>query len=552
MSAAAAKIAALRAKYLSDLEGITDGLADAAEGGASKNADVEDEDDSGSSWFGMFDLGKNSAMWMTLATVAALSSVWSLDWHTPTADDLTNGNLWAAVTSDSKALSGAYWPHSLMLTLHVFNSVGYSGNFWARDVVSATFHAYGGLMAKDLLAGDFGMPSVFGNGEALFSLVLICWFLRNHNLPFTTTNVWDLFSSAVSERLPLQAVMDLCSLSYTTALLIATAEGAGTAGANCFNLPAIGLTIMTCVAIHANAEFFNTGGLRFTVDSCSQQVERAVMVAVWCATNGLATVPVVGGACGGFTSDLEGKFGGRSNFLMSMILLDAVCGHLLPFDKPQTMVANVLYKITGISRFTTGNARASTASAAIKGPKAPYDLSDANTGAVATLLTVFAASVFWSNGGQMPTSAGALLDGSLWTSVTSDERNLNASWPFSLMLTLHVFNSVKFSGGYWASDIVSSLFSCYGGLMARDLLAGSYTMPTLFANNEAYLSLCVMCWYLRNHNLPFTTTNLWALISDTLSQYFPLQAVMDLCSLSFNCSLLIATAMAAGTAGSTF
>ena len=45
------------------------------------------------------------------------------------------------------------------------------------------------------------------------------------------------------------------------------------------------------------------------------------------------------------------------------------------------------------------------------------------------------------------------------------------------MLTLHVFNSVKFSGGYWAGDIVSSLFSCYGGLMARDLLAGSRVEP---------------------------------------------------------------------------
>ena len=35
---------------------------------------------------------------------------------------------------------------------------------------------------------------------------------------------------------------------------------------------------------------------------------------------------------------------------MSTILMDAIAGNLVPFEKPHVTFANVLYKVTGVSR----------------------------------------------------------------------------------------------------------------------------------------------------------------------------------------------------------
>ena len=107
---------------------------------------------------------------VTLLTVAAASFAWSND--RVASEDLLDGSLLNAVTSDDKPLS-SWWPFSLMLTAHVVNVCAAMGNdgFWAGRLVKGAFSAYGGLMMKDLLAGNFAFPCLMDNGESRFTLL---------------------------------------------------------------------------------------------------------------------------------------------------------------------------------------------------------------------------------------------------------------------------------------------------------------------------------------------------------------------------------------------
>ena len=145
--------------------------------------------------------------------------------------------------------------------------------------------------------------------------------------------------------------MDLCSLGFNCSLLISTAMSAGDAGTNFLNLPALGATVFMCVALHCSGEFLDDTGISFNIAGCSDACERATCVAVWCGTNGLANFPVIGSYVASTSSWVEGIFGGRAAFLMTMIILDEVAGELWTFgEKPHTFLANALYKVTGVSR----------------------------------------------------------------------------------------------------------------------------------------------------------------------------------------------------------
>merc|ERR1712159_436435 len=264
-------------------------------------------------------------------------------------DSLTDGSLLVSVTSNSKALSDAHWPFSLMMTMHVLNTVrGHGRSFWASDLVNCCFGAYGGLMMSDLLNGKLTMPFLFGDNEGPLTLLMVCWYVTNHNVPFTSFNVWTFLHGNLSRVLPLDNFMNLCSLAFNCSLLISTAMGAGTAGNNFLHFPAVANTIAVCVALHCAGDFFNGEGLSFNVPSCSAACERATWVAFWCATDGLATLPFVGAALGGFGAMGENFFGGRANFLMSTIILDELAGHMLPYQRPHVVFANALYKFFGI------------------------------------------------------------------------------------------------------------------------------------------------------------------------------------------------------------
>jgi hypothetical protein len=308
----------------------------------------EEEEEEEEEAAGPIDLSDpNVMMGMTLALVGGLSYLWSNGMAAPNQASLLDGSLWNSVTSNDKPLHATFWPHSLMFTMHVLNSVSSNGGHWASDIISCCFTAYGGLMMKDLLAGNFGMPCLFANNEASLSLLVLCWYLVNHKIG-GQINVWKTVSGAANKFVPLSAFMDLCSLAFNCHLLIATADAAGASGNNFFHIPAVGGTIFLCVAYHCAGDFFNADGVSFDLHGCSDACERATAVAFWCATNGWASIPVVGGILGAFTAPVEAHFGGRANFLMSCILLEAVCGHLWEGERPHQILAKAIYKFTGV------------------------------------------------------------------------------------------------------------------------------------------------------------------------------------------------------------
>ena len=287
---------------------------------------------------------------VTVGVVATVSICWNNGMSVPTSPhDLTDGSLFKSITDNSKELH-AVIPFSFMFLLHCLNSAKSSGGFWAADIVNCVFGAFGGLMMKDLLAGKFLMPAVFGNGLAL---LITCWYVRNHDVPFTKFNLWNTINDNVSKFVPLDNIMNLCTLMFNISLLHEAANQQVisqdlTADAFYGNIVVLAGAITWSVAHHCAGDFFSTDGFAFNVEGCSAAAERATLFAFWYATNGLANLPILGGALGGVTSQVEGVFGSRANFLNMYVIIYALAGDLIPFNL-QTIVQDALYKVFGVS-----------------------------------------------------------------------------------------------------------------------------------------------------------------------------------------------------------
>jgi hypothetical protein len=487
---------------------------------------------------------QNGPHWAaTLFLVALISHVWTNGQKS--SGSFLDGSLWSSINTDAPAM-GSFWPFSLMLTMHVINSVRSNGGYWVTDVIACVFKAFGIYMMRSLLAGKLLFPFLWENNDTIFTLVFTCWYFVNHDVPLTNKfNVWNFFSEKIGSKVPLQAFMDLCTLGFNSTILINTAVQTGTVGSTFFNLPALGQSMFICVALACSSQFFDADGIAFNLgNSCGNGCARAAAIAFWCGTNGLTTLPIVGVFAGAVTPWMEGLFSGRANFLFSMILFEHLAVHLYPFERPDALAFDALYRLTGV-----------TASGAGKEPKKPSDPKGVyynqskHVNAAVTLAMVIGLSVFCTKNCEAPKSP---LDGALWTSIFSQTKLLHAHWPFSLMLTMHVINSARSNGGYWAADIVNCVFTAYGSYMMKDLLNGQFTMPFLFADSEAMLSLLLFCWYFVNHNIPFTDVNVWDTICDAVTPYLPLYRFMDLCTLGFNCTILLEVATAAQTANNIY
>lgn len=236
----------------------------------------------------------------------------------------------------TQALNATYWAQSLVVTLHLLNSVGSNGGYWANDIIGCVFAAFGSGMMTDFLAGTAVGAWGFW---AHMPMVIFLWYIVNHNIPKTQFNVWDLVASNVSKFLPLQRIMDLCTLHFNVQCLFAACEvGAG----DSWNfMPNLSQVMFFAVAVHCSGDFFTQSGFSFKINGCSATCERAVIVAFWLATAGMSTLPLVGGFVGQVTGPVAAKFGGHQEFLWAMILLNELFGFLIPV-KPHTMVQDFL------------------------------------------------------------------------------------------------------------------------------------------------------------------------------------------------------------------
>jgi hypothetical protein len=233
----------------------------------------------------------------------------------------------------------ARWAATLVTTLHLINSVGSNGGYWANDIVGCVFNAFGsGMMAAWLAGtpvGDWGI-------WAHMPMVIFLWYIVNHNIPKTDFNVWDLISENVSKFLPLQRIMDLCTLHFNCSVLFAAC--AVGAGEDWNFMPNLSKVMFFAVATHCSSDFFNQGGFSFNLKGCSATCERAVIVAFWMATAGMSTLPFVGSFIGQVTGPLAAQFGGHQEFLWACILGNELFGAFVPV-KPHTMVQDFLTKL---------------------------------------------------------------------------------------------------------------------------------------------------------------------------------------------------------------
>merc|ERR1712130_518828 len=127
------------------------------------------------------------------------------------------------------------------------------------------------------------MPSVFGNNH--LAILITCWYIVNHNVPFTKFNLWDLINDNVSKFVPLGNVMDLCTTMFNLSLLHSVCAKAGemsgelSTAAFYSNIGTLGAAITWAVAHHCAGDFFSTDGFVFNVSGCSAAAERATFFA---------------------------------------------------------------------------------------------------------------------------------------------------------------------------------------------------------------------------------------------------------------------------------
>ena len=146
----------------------------------------------------------------TLIFVAVVSYFWSND--SESSSSLLDGSIFNSVHTDTKPLHASHWPFSLMVTAHVLRTVLAAGNSgsWPSQIVKGCFAAYGGLMMKDVLTGNFGLPSLMDNGEALVTLYITIWYFVNHSIPLTDINLWSKLNGVLEKYVTMFPTFMVC------------------------------------------------------------------------------------------------------------------------------------------------------------------------------------------------------------------------------------------------------------------------------------------------------------------------------------------------------
>lgn len=232
---------------------------------------------------------------------------------------------------DTGPLHATWWPFSLLLTLHVLNSCKSNGKWWANDVTNCCFNTFGGLMVQDALKGDFSFPTLFADGEAKLSLVLVCWYFTNHDFPVLEVNLYRKATGFIGRYIPLSTILGLCSTVFNASLLLAVASTTSSVSGWALIPFAWGKLMYSCVFVHCAAQFYSPKGFSYNLGaSCSKRAYEAFLVALWYGSDGLAALPWAGQYLGKASSTVEDLFGGRDAMVMTLFVLEALFGELLP------------------------------------------------------------------------------------------------------------------------------------------------------------------------------------------------------------------------------
>jgi len=250
-------------------------------------------------------------------------------------------------------LHAIHWKISFVLTLHLINSVRSSGGYWVNDIIGAVFKACGSSMMLSFINNDKILDWTFWK---YVPYIIILWYIVNKNIPRTGINVWKVITDNVSNFVPLQRIMDLCSLyvNYSILQKAITKNLGGLEEKSLLYIPQFSKIMFIAVAVHCATDFFNQDGFNFSMSGCSETAERAVVVAFWIATKGLETlIPPIGNITGKVVGHVAHVGAGTDEntftvknvdhfaFLWIMILLNEIFGEFLAV-KPHRMIMDFL------------------------------------------------------------------------------------------------------------------------------------------------------------------------------------------------------------------
>lgn len=231
-----------------------------------------------------------------------------------------------------------WWPFGLLLTGHVLNCCQNAGDgFWVGSLANAAMGSFASVMIVDFVNGN--RSSILAD-EGNMTLVALCWYFCNHDVPFTGTNVWNLITSKAGPCL--QNFLDLCTTLFVTKQVLAAAATASTAGP--FGFAVFTPMFMALVAGAAGNFFPLDKGIN--IDDCTAEVYSALAIGAYVVfLPVLKANPVCGSLISTVHEPLSGFVGG--NDVIAAVMINALFGKFIPFN-PVEMVTDALQKVTGV------------------------------------------------------------------------------------------------------------------------------------------------------------------------------------------------------------
>jgi len=264
-------------------------------------------------------------------------------------DPMSAGGWGATFGPDSSSESAKnLWPlGGFLLTMHVLNKVQDAGTgFWLGSFADASVAAYAGKILLDVISGN---GAAFYMNEGKLTLAFVCWYLTNHNVPFTQMNVWTALNDIAGDII--QGVLRACTAAWNCNLIIGAVEGAmsSSSGEGLLGFPIL-LPVLMGVYAGAASEFFPLSK-GINIASCSNALNYAIVVGTVVATDGFRSVPFVGQFAAFVTDPIVTFVGGLHTAILLGTILHDIFGYFIPKGMaPWEYVQSLLYTVTGVSR----------------------------------------------------------------------------------------------------------------------------------------------------------------------------------------------------------
>ena len=216
----------------------------------------------------------------------------------------------------------------MFLSLHVLQVAARTGKsaFWISDFAKTVVACFSGWILVDFLNGE---NQRILNDEKYLTLAFVAWYVTNHNIPGTSTNLWETVKGMMpKDHVDVDAILDVASLIWTTQAVCHSVESATSNPS-----AVIGFSIFTPI-MYGLAAGCATEVMRFKeLQECSSSMYQTLLVSTYIATDGLSALPIIGDAAGSISGSLEGYVGGsHTNLCLAAVVFARLCGGLLPFD----------------------------------------------------------------------------------------------------------------------------------------------------------------------------------------------------------------------------